>query len=251
MIHETMLLGADAYESVLQPLQTADGSQLSMLLQRSLEAARRPLVRLERQIFALSSGALALALLTATFFSRSVTSPLRRLADAARRIEVGDYATPVETARDDETGQLAATPSATALLSRSNESGRDAHSLRRLAILSELRDAAASGQLEIHYQPKVDLRTWRVSHAEALVRWRHPVHGMLPPAEFIPLAEQSAPLPPRGSSAISSRAASVSRSTTTGPATPPWRTSSACRSTSSRSTNPSFGTLLTARRRTA
>ena len=48
-----------------------------------------------------------------------------------------------------------------------------------------------SDELELHYQPKIDVATERVVHAEALVRWRHPVHGMMPPDEFIPLAEQS------------------------------------------------------------
>jgi diguanylate cyclase (GGDEF)-like protein len=69
--------------------------------------------------------------------------------------------------------------------------GRDEHSLRRLAILSELRNAIATNELALHYQPKIDVRTDRAVHAEALVRWRHPVHGDLRPDEFIPLAEQS------------------------------------------------------------
>ena len=46
-------------------------------------------------------------------------------------------------------------------------------------------------QLEMYYQPKVDLASGRVVGLEALVRWRHPVHGMLLPSSFIPLAEQS------------------------------------------------------------
>jgi EAL domain-containing protein (putative c-di-GMP-specific phosphodiesterase class I) len=71
------------------------------------------------------------------------------------------------------------------------EQGRDEHSLRRLSILSELRHAIASGQLEIHYQPKIDIVSERAIHVEALVRWRHPVHGMMPPDKFILLAEQS------------------------------------------------------------
>ncbi|HET7292325.1 MAG TPA: EAL domain-containing protein [Vicinamibacteria bacterium] len=71
------------------------------------------------------------------------------------------------------------------------EAVRDEHSLRRLAILSELRHAVASDQIEVHYQPKIDFATGRTVHAEALARWRHAVHGMLPPDEFIPLAEQS------------------------------------------------------------
>ncbi|HYI11529.1 MAG TPA: EAL domain-containing protein [Thermoanaerobaculia bacterium] len=71
------------------------------------------------------------------------------------------------------------------------EPGRDEHSLRRLAILSDLRHSIAREELVLHYQPKIDFRLEKVAHAEALVRWRHPVHGLLSPDEFVPLAEQS------------------------------------------------------------
>ncbi|HYR29445.1 MAG TPA: diguanylate cyclase, partial [Thermoanaerobaculia bacterium] len=50
--------------------------------------------------------------------------------------------------------------------------GRDEHSLRRLAILSELRNAIAQNELALHYQPKVEVDGQRAVHAEALVRWR-------------------------------------------------------------------------------
>lgn len=46
-------------------------------------------------------------------------------------------------------------------------------------------------ELELHYQPKVDLRTGRTAGYEALIRWRHPTRGLLPPDLFVPLAEQS------------------------------------------------------------
>lgn len=67
----------------------------------------------------------------------------------------------------------------------------DQHSLRQLAIGSELRTAIERNELEIHYQPKVNLKDNRINGFEALVRWRHPQLGMLLPEEFIPLAEQS------------------------------------------------------------
>jgi diguanylate cyclase (GGDEF)-like protein len=355
---DTLQLGPDLYQVLLQPIETADGSSIQVLLQRSLEEARRPLRRLELQIFVLSGAALLLAIVAAIFFARGVTSPLRRLADAAQRIGSGDYSTPVELPQDDEMGQLAvafnrmgteisgreeqiryqgghdsltglpnrqlflehlatwiasakrreslvgmvmmdldrfkeindtlghslgdellveigrrlrqtiresdtvarlggdefavmfesaAAPSAVEVAQRIAraletpfalggisidveasmgialyplhaedagtlmkhadiamyqakgshstyalyEPGRDEHSLRRLTILSELRQAVASGALELHYQPKIDLATERAIHAEALVRWRHPVYGLMPPDEFIPLAEQS------------------------------------------------------------
>jgi diguanylate cyclase (GGDEF)-like protein len=71
------------------------------------------------------------------------------------------------------------------------DSGRDEHSLRRLSLMMELRQAIAGDELELYYQPKIDIATARVVHAEALVRWNHPKHGVMRPDEFIPLAEQS------------------------------------------------------------
>ncbi len=51
--------------------------------------------------------------------------------------------------------------------------------------------AGGDGRLLMHYQPKVDLRSGRVSGVEALVRWQHPTRGLMPPAEFLPIAEQA------------------------------------------------------------
>lgn len=63
---------------------------------------------------------------------------------------------------------------------------------------TELAQAAARGQLELHYQPLVDLRNNRIAGAEALLRWRHPSLGLLPPGQFIPLAESSGLMPEIG-----------------------------------------------------
>jgi EAL domain-containing protein (putative c-di-GMP-specific phosphodiesterase class I) len=56
---------------------------------------------------------------------------------------------------------------------------------------SELRNAVKDGLLDVHFLPQVDLQRGEVIGLEALVRWNHPQHGLLPAAEFIPLAEQS------------------------------------------------------------
>jgi diguanylate cyclase len=69
--------------------------------------------------------------------------------------------------------------------------------VRRDAAEAELRDAILRGQMELHYQPQVD-ETGRVIGAEALVRWRHPARGMVPPGEFVPLAESSGLIRPLG-----------------------------------------------------
>ncbi len=63
---------------------------------------------------------------------------------------------------------------------------------------TELAQAVARGQLELHYQPLVDLRHNRIVGAEALLRWRHPILGLLPPGQFIPPAESSGLMPEIG-----------------------------------------------------
>ena len=68
---------------------------------------------------------------------------------------------------------------------------RDRHSRDRLLLIGELHGALRAGQLVLHYQPKVDLRTGAVTGVEALVRWDHPDRGLLGPAHFLPLVEQS------------------------------------------------------------
>lgn len=64
----------------------------------------------------------------------------------------------------------------------------DRSSVARLTLSSDLPDAVAAGQLELHFQPFIDLRTGQTVRAEALVRWRHPTWGLLAPEEFVELA---------------------------------------------------------------
>lgn len=69
--------------------------------------------------------------------------------------------------------------------------GADTTTSGRLLVESELRRAIEEGQLLVYYQPLVALETGKVSGVEALVRWQHPTYGLIPPGEFVPLAEQT------------------------------------------------------------
>lgn len=72
----------------------------------------------------------------------------------------------------------------------------DEHSPRRLTLMSELRYALDRGQLELYYQPKVAIQSETLYGAEALVRWHHPKHGFISPAEFVPMAERTRMMKP-------------------------------------------------------
>lgn len=72
----------------------------------------------------------------------------------------------------------------------------DKHSPRRLALLGELRDAIENNHLFLVYQPKIHLWTRRVIGVEALVRWQHPQYGVIPPDQFITIAEHSGLIQP-------------------------------------------------------
>lgn len=73
---------------------------------------------------------------------------------------------------------------------------RDPYNPRRLALMGELRHAIEHNQLQLHYQPKVDLTTRKMIGMESLLRWQHPKNGMVPPDQFISSAENTGLIKP-------------------------------------------------------
>jgi diguanylate cyclase (GGDEF)-like protein len=70
--------------------------------------------------------------------------------------------------------------------------GADSVDARQLILLGQVRGALERGEFVLHYQPKVDLASRRITGVEALLRWDHPERGLLAPGEFVPLIEQTA-----------------------------------------------------------
>ncbi|MGY2003623.1 putative bifunctional diguanylate cyclase/phosphodiesterase [Blastococcus sp. SYSU DS1024] len=156
---ETVLarLGGDEFVVLLRGCGAEEAEQVA---QRALRAIRRP--------FPVDG------LLLEVDGSCGVAVEGERAADLLRHADVAMYA-----AKADQLGVAVYRPAL------------DADAPAQLRTFGELRRAIRDGELLVHYQPRVAVADGRVLGVEALVRWQHPERGLVPPAEFIPLAEQT------------------------------------------------------------
>jgi len=197
-----LFLDLDHFKNVNDSLGHRVGDVLLVAAARRLQALLRPQDTLARL-----GGDEFLVLLPATGADQAAEMAARLLAAVAQPFQIDTH----ELTTTASAG-IAMHPAdgdtfdtlyqrADAAMYRAKQGGRnrygfftadlEARSARALQIENALRRALERGQFELHYQPQVSLDTRRVVGAEALLRWRHPELGMVPPSEFIPVAESS------------------------------------------------------------
>lgn len=141
------------------------------------------------------------ALTTAAGIQARLEAPVI-VGEAALNLEASIGIAVIEDRHEDLDGLLQRADTALARAKRQHSRievyspERDSFDATRLLLLGQVRHALEHDEFELHYQPKLDLRTRQVCGVEALLRWRHPERGLLMPASFIPLLEQTALIGP-------------------------------------------------------
>ncbi|MBI4934914.1 MAG: bifunctional diguanylate cyclase/phosphodiesterase [Actinobacteria bacterium] len=201
-----VVIDIDRFKEVNDTLGHRNGDALLRIVAERLTAALRPGDTVARL------GGDEFGVILPGVRSDSVEAILRRLQDyLAQEAELGGVVVSVEASMGyamwpcdadhaDSLVQRAdlalyAAKTARAAIVRYHP-GVDEFDPKRLGLIAELRRAIGADELVLHYQPKVEAATGRVVAFEALVRWVHPTRGMVPPNDFIPIAESTGLISP-------------------------------------------------------
>ena len=198
-----MVVDLDRFKGVNDSLGHAAGDEL---LQQTAQRMRA-CVRDEDTVARLGGDEFALLLPHVSGIEGAVAAARRLLAAFAEPVELAGQPVKVSPSigislfpQDGGDADLIVA-GADAAMYRAKERGRNTFEIfspalrqeanEHVALEAALRRGLAASEFVLHYQPKVDLRTGRITGAEALVRWNHPEKGLLYPASFVPLAEKT------------------------------------------------------------
>lgn len=197
-----MLINLDGFKSINESLGTRTGDDFLVALAQRMSATQEP----DEQLFRTGSDEFLIVRHDLPHETQAGERANAWLADIAQPIRLSGVDISITASiglilfPTDGNTPKELLMRADMAMQRAKEAGRNTvrrfqghtgQEIDHLNMLADMRRGLQAGQFELHYQPKFDLRTQALCGAEALLRWKHPGRGNVPPATFIPLAEKS------------------------------------------------------------